>query len=977
MKKAKAIVLGLQALALAKMKAAAAHAMLIAALAKAKIVFSKVMMANFEAMFKHVKLQIEMKMRMMLSMLLARLKLKLLWLWKLRLMLPKFKLAFDLSFSAAEVAFDEAQHAADEAESAAAAAKGLQCFPPNPVYSDASDATSQSVERQRQADCNATRAADQARQSAAATSALHRQLVQQTAAAMNATARCNQSIAVVTAQIADLQRQIDAMPALQANRTDTAMALLNASLDRAHMDAGLFILGSKRILLNPVMRQVVASEFSPSSLRVVDPTGEGSNSNSSINGSLMTVVKSEEVGIGVRPGVHQFAFVVRCPLLPKTTDRPTEQATNVSGGASSILLRPESLENDADAVSVHCGRLDYGNPTSENTLVALRPFPRSNLSVVDHAPVAGPTSAMLTSRVLSAGFDNDEFMSEILNMHTVGGDPGNPAGEAARMSNCARAAVIHHHAVRQVEIKLRLTPANTTMLHENGHLSANFRIDLWGHAGSRENDNCVIVNEPLSKGALPTHEWKRVGTATATLSHRHPIKLLRFFIDGDGYNKTLHDRMASGNLPPHKWTHFVVELQPQNGSRSERVGIELLNFWSRVDVKNVSSLGIGVHDDVGLKLHLHGADSTNQGYDSGTRVEQHDHTAIATLLAHHGPTKSLEEQEQQAWLNESSDLLKASDGFPGSFDITDASIDLDELLTDPSEYLATRSREYASFLELMAQEHTLHEDAGPSDLSHVSNGDPSSSIGEWSVSSSSAMMPFPQAVVQDSETSSVSIEEFRSKQLVQALAKADTNTVGHTAGLGKTLIEELAHVLTTKLAIKTTDLLTKSLTPRITETVTNALEDDMVQQISASLTQTLPLTLSRATSVSLPAVLSLWLPTSLRQNLARSLAGVMGRGLTHSLAPSIFMSIKASKHSVVFPRLSSQLDHADANDGQSSHYAQADVLKSALYYMDIYASYYSDYYSDIFASSSADFLTQKPSELQTALAQYNTHRRST
>ena len=164
------------------------------------------------------------------------------------------------------------------------------------------------------------------------------------------------------------------------------------------------------------------------------------------------------------------------------------------------------------------------------------------------------------------------------------------------------------------------------------------------------------------------------------------------------------------------------------------------------------------------------------------------------------------------------------------------------------------------------------------------------------------------------------------------------------------------------------------------------LEDVVTQEIADLLRLSLPDTLSRTLSLSLPAVLTLWLPGSLRQNLGRSLSGVLGRALTHSLAPSIFLSIKASAgHSVVYPVLSDRLrgeqgtssssrgdvaapasDGADAGallGGQPARYAQPDVLRSALYYMDTYASYYSDYYSDIFTSSTADFLNQKKSAL--------------
>lgn len=1121
-----AMIMQLKGLALAKIAEAAMLVPMLKALATAQINFAKAMLANTKSIMKHVKLQIKLQIQMMLNMLKAQLSMLKLQLQKFKFAWPHLSLAAGAAVAAVALGSALAQNTSAIANSTAEAANGLKCFSQSPIAPN-NDNTSKQIEKQRQQDCDALKNATSAKQNAENAANNLKSLQKIAASSQDAKNECNSSINYLQNAIESIETKIANAPSLQSNLTDTALAMLNVSIDQARIDAGLYVFGNKSVLLNPTIRQL--------SITNSDSTPGHWDTNFTVfeaNPNTIQQLSSDDIGYkdvsdhrtrkimssfdvartphlpfyeSFRKSIFNhnsgnyestflpsqlLGFFVRCPTASTGSSQPSVPSDITTRKTKSTVTNEEdiypfintkTLREENDAVSIYCGKAKYGNVLNSKSVLAIHPLP--------HSVKVDPRLSQNTS-ILNSGFNNTEFVKHLANLESDQIFQTYHNSWQARVVKCANAVTRVKKGVSRLEIKMRLLnqlDLRKSLTSSSQFKPIDYRLSIWGYLSNRT--NCGSIDKSWLTTSFDHHQtdWTHVADVSGVLTNLSDSNYLHFDLNKIVRRKQQLKTFNFPNTSQQWWTHFVIGTAAINGVEKgieNSLVIDTINFWTQTLIKNVSGVGYVDLNASDAQLQLGGADTNQRVYDSHSRIELKDRKAFASALippaqrTSHGAKSqmdrlsstydSLDAQSKSMaspqlhtsrgssaiknnsspesssidgidtnqkdpahrWLNESHSLLKSMSGLGNLLlddENLDASIDLDELLQDPDDFVVSSlgidgslknnfglSASTISFFQLHAgTSSTATSESSTEDLNfnealtHGNNAgmitdrmqthagvtlsdtgwapgsivvpqSVESAIAQWSTSAASPMMPFPQATLKKIATGKMSIEKFREDQLQMAQSTSDIKTVAVNGGLAKALIEELIEGLTTKLTVKVSDMMTIALTPRITETVTVAIEDHISAEVADMLLMSLPETLSRALSISIPAVLAMWLPSSLRQNLVRSLAGVLGRGLTHSLAPTIFLSIKAGdKSSIVYPRLSERFHHVNDDLGISKpFYLKPDEIRSAMYYMDIYASYYSDYYSDMFMGPTKDFLAQKLSAVQEALIKYNTDRKA-
>ena len=761
----------------------------------------------------------------------------------------------------------------EKAKNATAAAVGLKCFPSNPAYSSGTDPLSQNAEKTRKADCKATKAAEEAIQQ-------QQELVAQANNASASTARINTSIAQTELEIENLQRQIDGAPALIANRTDSALALLNVSLERAHMDAGLFVLGSKEVLLNPWIRQLVISDVredsvsarrSTQSIVLENPNFAArarpgtnasfpsssafrpSSSSQSTNSTPLAwtgydaarkaakvqqtvsepdLLKHFRNFLNASDGANEspllgpaggfdpselFAFVMQCPPNDgayrgrrESGSRADSKANTTPSVLSSVFLSPGAIAHDENAVSLQCAKVNYGTESTPWwSPFELRPLPHTEVRLREQLELEAHrrakslhNPATVAEEVLRSGFNNTDFEQRVAKAYIQAAAAEisglNGVSSLAEADECAASAVLSGAAVRHIEVKVRLRDQGSSFSAGTGVLGPHqaapgqsnkplhFEVWLWAHRASgysEEVSGMCLVNgsadvEAIFGKASESSTWRRVGIARGALTGQNPSQLLRFDVAGGlSFNAT---RRGSSTPPGRsiarlQWTHFVLGTRVSKSVHSPAaLGIESVNFWTRVDIKNTSALAFGPAADL-RTLHLNALDDRLRPYDARGRVRMNGSALFATVFDSEDHADSSQSSSNgtlrggtplpsdQQWLNDSHVMLtdqgsSAADIFSGID--SDATIDLDELLIDPDHYLG-KSRlledglnmpAATAFVQLVASSLSGEGANGVSgNVGMAMHAPPTEhvAIGRWSASAATPMIPFPRPVVRE------------------------------------------------------------------------------------------------------------------------------------------------------------------------------------------------------------------------------------
>jgi hypothetical protein len=192
------------------------------------------------------------------------------------------------------------------------------------------------------------------------------------------------------------------------------------------------------------------------------------------------------------------------------------------------------------------------------------------------------------------------------------------------------------------------------------------------------------------------------------------------------------------------------------------------------------------------------------------------------------------------------------------------------------------------------------------------------------------------------------------QQVGPELSAPLTEDMAH--GLNEELPGDVAAMLEQTLTANLTNLLTDSVTMRLADSLTTSLTDELGTYLDKSITDAaqprLHTALHNILSETIPKRLNRDVPTLLIRSLKIGLVQTLTRTVTHSLVPSLALSLTHNKHQDYFCyvcfhyHLYCRLCHYSP---QSSYYLQ----------------YYSGYYSDYFATFYADYYTQALINLDT------------
>lgn len=168
-------------------------------------------------------------------------------------------------------------------------------------------------------------------------------------------------------------------------------------------------------------------------------------------------------------------------------------------------------------------------------------------------------------------------------------------------------------------------------------------------------------------------------------------------------------------------------------------------------------------------------------------------------------------------------------------------------------------------------------------------------------------------------------------------------------GLRGQLTGDVAAMLEQTLSANLTNILTDSITSKLSDSLTTSITEELGTYLDKSITDAaqprLHTALHNILSESIPKRLNRDIPTLLIRSLKIGLVQTVTRTVTHSLVPSLALSLTHNKHQDYFCyvcfhyHLYCRVCHYSP---QSSYYLQ----------------YYSGYYSDYFATFYADYYTQ-------------------